>query len=320
MTAPETATDADAVDATDPVADELRDPHKFTARFLHPDKYPVLQRTGLLPADLVGLEAAMAGTDEAALHGYRAEFAREVHSAVSGLSPDAASRLPFRPGEVVVALGDSITDDSLSWAHQLQAYLDRHRPDDGIRVVNAGITGHTTQEAIARIDRLIALGPDWVIQLLGTNDARRHGAARVQMQSIGETRRNLALLAELVAAETGATLVSMTPPPVIEADADAWVPFHSERITWRETDVAAIAEAVRQQATILVDVHRVFLDHATTTRAALLLPDGVHPTVAGQRLILEVLLDTLTKPAQLDGELRLEGEDNHDDRESPATT
>lgn len=288
------------------VAAELSDPHKFTARFLHPGKYPVVQRAGVTPEGAFGLAAAMAGTTPAELERYQREFAAEVQASAALLAPDAASRLPFAPGDVVVVLGDSITDDSLSWAYQLEAYLERHRPELGIRVRNAGITAHTTQQAIARIDRLVALEPDWVIQLLGTNDARRHGAGslKVAMQSLDETRRNLAALAELVAAETGATLVSMTPTPVIEADAEAWEPFQGERISWREADVAAVAEVVRQQAaaaspaSLLVDLHEAFALASERDRkplAPLLLPDGVHPTVAGQRLILETLLQALVQ-------------------------
>jgi len=305
------------------VAEELSDPQKFTARFLHPSKYPVVQRAGVDPEGAFGFAAAMAGTDPETLRRYQGEFADEVRASAALLPPDAASRLPFAPGDAIVALGDSITDDSLSWAYQLEAYLELQRPGSGIRVLNAGITAHTTQQAIARIDRLIALKPDWVIQLLGTNDARRHGALRVQMQSIGETQRNLAHLAELIAAETGATLVAMTPPPVVEADADAWEPFQGERITWREADVAAVAEAVRQQASgrgALVDLHTAFERASVDASAELLLPDGVHPTVAGQRLILETLLQALAQAPELKGELRTEGEHTHDDRTSPATT
>lgn len=266
--------------------DEISDPRRVTARFVHPSGQPFVQRAGVGDDAATAFTALLAGVDERTLRAYRAEFAAAVEASAAEVDAAWAGDLPFAADDRIVALGDSITDDSLSWAYQLQAYLDLHRPADGIRVVNAGITGNTTQEAIARIDRIAAAGPTWVVQMLGTNDARRHGRAQVRMQSIEETRRNLALLADLVAQETGAIHVCLTPPPVVEADADSWEPFRGERITWREADVSEIAAAVRAHRGAVVDVHRALAD----APAGALLPDGVHPTLAGQRLILETLL------------------------------
>lgn len=268
---------------------EMSDPHRITARFVHPGGQPFVQRAGVGAAESAPFAALLAGVDEATLTEYLETFDADVRSSAALVDPEFATRLPFAPGDRILALGDSITDDSLSWAHQLQAYLDLHRAADGIRVVNAGITGNTTQEAVARIDLIAAARPTWVIQMLGTNDARRHGSLRARMQSIEETRRNLWLLAELIAVETGATHVCLTPPPVVEADADAWEPFQQERITWREADVAEIADAVRAHDGTVVDVHA----RLRSAPEGWLLPDGVHPTLMGQRLILETVLREL---------------------------
>lgn len=275
--------------ASDAAREEVADPQRLAARFIHPQKQAFVQRAGLDDASATTFAAQLAGVTSSQLTRYQSEFAAAVAVSAAEVEAGFASHLPFRPGERILALGDSITDDSLSWASHLQCYLDAHRPHDDIQVVNAGITGNTTQEAIARIDRLSAAQPTWVIQLLGTNDARCHGRARVRMQSIEETRRNLDLLARLVDEELGARYVSMTPPPVVAADADAWAPFQEELITWREADIAEIADAVRMQGGVVADVHRVLSDDLTD----MLLPDGVHPTLAGQRRILETLLATL---------------------------
>lgn len=268
---------------------EMSDPHRVTARFVHPAGQAFVQRAGVGIKDAAPFAALLAGVDETTLGAYLDEFAEEVRASAALIDPALAARLPFATGDRILALGDSITDDSLSWAFQLQAYLDLHRPADGIRVVPAGITGNTTQEAVARIDLIAAAHPSWVIQMLGTNDARRHGSVRARMQSIEETRRNLGLLAELIAVDTDATHICLTPPPVIEADADAWEPFQQERITWREADVAEIADAVRAHDGTVVDVHA----RLRSAPEGWLLPDGVHPTLAGQRLILEAVLQEL---------------------------
>lgn len=268
---------------------EMSDPHRVTARFVHPAGQAFVQRAGVGTTDAAPFAALLAGVDETTLAGYHAAFAADVRASAALVDADLADRLPFAAGDRILALGDSITDDSLSWAYHLQAYLDLRRPSDGIRVVNAGITGNTTQEAVARIDLISAARPTWVIQMLGTNDARRHGSIRARMQSIEETRRNLGLLADLIAAETEAVHVCLTPPPVVEADADVWEPFQQESITWREADVAEIADAVRAHDGIVVDVHT----QLRGAPAGWLLPDGVHPTLVGQRLILESVLREL---------------------------
>lgn len=277
---------------TSAALEEFADPPRVVARFVHPGRQPFVQRAGVDARGAAPFAALLAGIDEPALAAYEAGFAADVDRSAALIDPVHASRLPFVAGDRILALGDSITDDSLSWAFQLQAYLARHRAADGIRVINAGITGNTTQEALARIDRIAAERPTWVIQMLGTNDARRHGRIGARMQSIDETRRNLGLLAELIATETDAEHVCLTPPPVVEADADAWAPFRDERITWREADVAEIADAVRAHPGRVVDVHARLRD----APAGWLLPDGVHPTLVGQRLIADIVLDALSAP------------------------
>lgn len=290
MTASPTLPESESVRAA---FDEVADTSRLLSRFAHPDKYPPVFRADVSAAAIRTVAAELAGIDERTWQSHVEEFAREVAGSAARLSPSFAEHLPFVAGDRVLLLGDSITDDLLSWGAHLQAYLDLHRGGDGIRVINAGITGNTTQEAIARIDIVIAARPTWVIQLLGTNDARLHGASRARMQSIEETRRNVVLLADLISTETQASLVRMTPPPVIATDADAWEGFRQQLITWNAEDVREIAEVVRQQPGIVVDVHE-RLSEDLTADPGLMLPDGVHPSLSGQRRIVEILLEALT--------------------------
>jgi acyl-CoA thioesterase I len=59
-------------------------------------------------------------------------------------------RLPFRAGEIVVGVGDSITDDLQSWLETVRLLLELRRPEGGIRVVNAGLSAHTTAMVLRR--------------------------------------------------------------------------------------------------------------------------------------------------------------------------
>ena len=62
-------------------------------------------------------------------------------------------------GETIVFLGDSLTQDG-DWAAWFPEY----------NVVNQGVGGDTTDDVLARLDRVVAARPDSVLLLVGTND------------------------------------------------------------------------------------------------------------------------------------------------------
>lgn len=269
---------------------------RYVARFQHPAKTLLLSRFPLSPGAERRLAAAVAGCDEGTYRRLVAELDREVRASAAAIldSPELSSRiaaLPFRPGERVVALGDSITDDACSWAEQLRVVLELVGAD--VEVVNLGVTGATTHDQVARADLLAAARPDWVLQMLGTNDARRHGrVSRERMLSLRETVDNLGKLERLVTREAGARLVRMTPPPVVAAKVERWQPFRDEEITWVADEVRDVALAVLRADPSAVDVHAVL---SGSPGYEDLFPDGVHPDVAGQRIILGELVRVLTE-------------------------
>jgi acyl-CoA thioesterase I len=83
--------------------------------------------------------------------------------------------LPFRPGPTVLAVGDSMTDDLQSWAEILRHLLDLRR-GHGTRVVNGGLSAHTTAMVLRRWPATLrATEPDWIVCALGGNDVTRVG-------------------------------------------------------------------------------------------------------------------------------------------------
>jgi lysophospholipase L1-like esterase len=266
----------------------------LVARFFHLEKLPMFHRAGLRAEDLAAVAARLADAQADDLRVARAILDQEAAECAEELLADphfiaAARSLPFRSGDVIVALGDSITDDAVSWAHILELVLRTTSP--GVVVRNHGITGNTTAEVLQRLDIIEGEGPDWVIQMLGTNDARRHGKILAQTTSATETARNLAILSTFVSDQLGARHVTMTPPPTIDAWVGAWEAFELESITWRATDIEAIADAVRSSDEAAIDIHAAFTRAATDT---LLIDDGVHPNADGQKLIVTTLVDSLS--------------------------
>lgn len=277
--------DADSVGAAD-----------IAVRFFHLEKLAVARRLQLPPESFETIGARIAGVTLEEFRALRESLVHLRHRTARNLLQsegisDALAALPFQQGDVIVALGDSITDDLVSWAYLLEDVLAERRPELQLRVMNAGYTGDTTQEAISRFDTVAAMRPDWIIQMLGTNDARRHGVARVRTTSAEENARNFAILSELVRTETEARHIILTPPPVIGRLADDWEPFGVESITWHDADVAGMAQTLRESSpSPVIDIHGALIDLPPDRW---LLPDGVHPSAAGQSLIAREIIRAL---------------------------
>lgn len=272
---------------------------ELAVRFFHLEKLPAVVRANLSPSEFDSIGAGIAGLTIEEFRRVRAGLlvAKDAAAAELVSSPgmhETLASLPFTRGDVIVALGDSITDDLTSWAAQLDAVLASERPDLELRVINAGFTGNTTQEAISRFDTIARLAPSWIIQMLGTNDARLHGDSRIRTTSPQETSRNFAALRELVSTETNARLVCVTPPPLVGELADAWEPFHSEKITWRATDLDQLVVNLITESTVpVVDIYQTLW---ALPPEQWLLPDGIHPSTAGQSLIARAVIEALASP------------------------
>jgi len=94
----------------------------------------------------------------------------------------------------IVAYGDSMTAGWLvarkdAYPAQLQAALRKKGHD--VAVVNAGINGGTTQDALLHFDE--AIGPDTDIALIefGTNDLRAHASIKSVRSRLAEIVRSL---------------------------------------------------------------------------------------------------------------------------------
>lgn len=239
--------------------------------------------------------ASLLGFDLDAFRKIKAEFAYSVRQAAEELLADptfiqAVDRLPFEPGAVVVGLGDSITDDYTSWCEILREVLSKRRPEDDIRVVNAGISGQTTTEVLARFLDVANLNPDWVIAMIGTNDARLHGLnPQKNLVSCEETEKNYHALRAFANEQTHARWCWMTPTPVIEAQLAAHWFMSAAQVMWLNEDLRARANVLLSMPDPVVDLQAAFepLDPAW------LLDDGLHPSLEGQKVILRTMVEKL---------------------------
>ncbi|MEV7008720.1 GDSL-type esterase/lipase family protein [Streptosporangium sp. NPDC051022] len=260
-------------------------------RFQHPEK--TLRYLGGLDDDRL---AALFGLETDAYRDVRRAHDDQARLAAIGLLDDPAfaegiDRLPFAPGQRVVAVGESVTDDLLSWFEILRHALALRRPADGIVLVNTAVSGQTTTQALAALNEVLFQRPDWVLCMLGANDVRRLGVADgPTLVTLAETERNLGALRDLVTARTSARWVWITPNRVDEEGIAAFQPFQRAGFSWSNRDLDAVGRFVAAQPEPVVDGR--LLD-AGRGDEPLLLDDGLHLSLAGQRALAAALVGTL---------------------------
>jgi acyl-CoA thioesterase I len=252
---------------------------------------------GYLPGMDEALMARLFGLD---LHGYRevkGRFDANARDAARELLEDPAfaervDRLPFQSRDKVVGIGDSLTDDLQSWLEIVRHLLQERRPQDEIRIVNGGLSAHTTAMVLRRfVANVVEQEPDWIVCLLGGNDATRISPEPNKPQvSLEETANNLETMRRIAQTQTEANWVWITPPTFDEERAAVFPPFQMGQSTFRNDDVRAIGDFMREQKEPVVDIQAVF---GTPADPGLQGPDGVHPSLAGQKAIAKAFVERL---------------------------
>jgi lysophospholipase L1-like esterase len=226
---------------------------KYLLQFLNLEK-----RFPLLPG--IKNEEAMAGlmgleTEE--LQKLRDRFASNAKEAAIELleDPEVAEwieDLPFEPGDTIVALGDSITDDLQGWFNIFQHVLEIGLEDPDFTFINSGVSYDTSTDALKRLNRdVLDHDPDWVIVALGTFDAQRlHVAPDRPMVSLADYWENLNTIEEAVSEVTDNPLIWITPPPVITEMQQQIRLFHFDLF---EDDLANIREILTGKKGYIVD-------------------------------------------------------------------
>ena len=262
-------------------------------RYVHPEK--LYSYFGLpVPANVSGVAARAFGVSALLYLPARQQVerqARETAQQLLAIRSVAAQvdRLPFQPGELVAAVGDSITDDLLSWFHLLQNMVSLRRRRDKIRFLNTAFSGDTTAHLLSRFVPVIQAQPNWILCLAGTNDARRHGLSALKTDvSLAETVKNLKAMEHYAHSQIQAHWVWLTPNPIREELVAQDEYFQQSGITWQCCDLDAVAESIRRHFEPVIDLYPLF---GYPPDAFLLEEDGLHPSSAGQIKILRAVLD-----------------------------
>ena len=168
---------------------------------------------------------------------------------------------------VLVCFGDSITagyglDADKSYPAALKSLLDGRGYH--YKIVNQGVSGNTTKDAVARVNSIVALHPEVVVVEFGGNDGLRG-------LPLEATRQNLdSVLTTLQAARVRILLVGITLPPNYGAE-------------YIQSFNAVYRDAASKHHVALMPM---IYDHIYTVPGTIQ-GDGIHPTAKGSQLIAE---------------------------------
>lgn len=207
---------------------------------------------------------------------------------LQAVGPELKIRRKLLAGEPVrvVCFGDSVTGvyyhtgSRRAYTDMLGIALQQAAPQASIEMFNAGISGHTTENALARIDHdVISHQPDLVTVMFGLNDM-----TRVPLETY---RENLKTIVHKCQA-AGSEVILATPNNVITTD---------DRPTEKLIQYCDVIREVGSELNIPVcDAYRE-LD-AVRTHAPfdwrLLMSDAIHPNMAGHKRIATCLAQTIT--------------------------
>ncbi len=224
----------------------------------------VLTRRAALPSVTAGAMSAAV----VCLSGGRRSLARSLAAAVLSLAvlcgafAPAAARVPE-----ILAFGDSLTAGlGLPIGDSFPVRLEAQLKAQGIavHVVNAGVSGDTTADGLARLDWALADKPELVILELGANDMLRGIAPKL-------TRANLdVMIGKIQASGARLLLAGMRAAP-------NWGKEYQQRFD------RIYPELARAHG---VALYPFFLE-GVAMDPKLTQPDGLHPNAAGVAIIVE---------------------------------
>ena len=199
----------------------------------------------------------------------RAFLLASLLALLAACSADKAESLP--PGTMVLALGDSLTAGyGLTTGQAWPALL---AEKTGWRIVNGGVSGDKTGDALARLPALLdEHAPKLVLVTLGGNDMLRKLPEE-------QTRGNLARILELIRSRNAQPVLLATPKPSVAGvvfQSLSPPSFYAEIA--KERKVPLIADAI---AEVLSDPE--------------LKLDQLHPNAEGHKALAGKAFDALRK-------------------------
>ena len=215
-------------------------------------------------------------------------FAVVLPAALLFFHPEAIAQqggLKLKRGQTIVFLGDSITHAG----SQPEGYVTLFKLFCGVnghelRVINAGISGHKSNDMLARLDKdVLAHRPDWVSISCGVNDVW-HGERGVPLP---DYKKNMTEMVDRCQ-RNGVKVLLLTATPIYE---DLNSPENQKLRGYNEF----LRQLAKEKNVLLCDLFQAFetVYKTKNSDAKVLTTDGVHMNGRGNRLMAREILRTL---------------------------
>ena len=234
----------------------------------------------------------------------------------------AVDRFPWKDGERIVFLGDSITHAG-TYVQYVDAYLRTRFPERQIELINLGLSSETVTglsepdhpyprpDLHERIDRVLAQArPNVVVLCYGMNDGIYYPFAE---ERFAKFRASIREMVDRIR-RSGAQVILMTPPPfdpgtIASHLVPAGAPKYSYAAPYADYDAtlaryAAWEMTLRSRSQTVVELHKATWDFMAAVHKDLpgyhLAADGIHPNASGHAIIARQLLLALHAPPEAD--------------------
>lgn len=207
----------------------------------------------------------------------------------------------FQNNDRIVFAGDSVTDMGSTnpigeglcenvgrgYVRLVESFLSAYYPEILTRVTNAGISGNTSRDLLARFDRdVVSLNPDWVSVCIGINDVWRQFdcPAIPDGQVMPEEYRNNVeeMILKVKDKVKGIFILS---PYYIESN-------HEDFMRKRMNEYVEISkELAEKHGCRFVDFQKVFENYCKIRHSAYIAWDRVHPNQVGSMLMAKAFLE-----------------------------
>ena len=206
---------------------------------------------------------------------------------------DTPKQLQLKPGDQVVAIGDSITAAG-GYLRDIDGVLALQYPDMKLpKVINKGIGGQKAEDLVRRFDAdVVKLKPAYVTISIGINDVWHRLGAPHDAKILAEYKQNVATMVDR-AQEAGIKVILLTPTVIQE---DPSTEGNKRLVQYVEAEKQIAAEKKCQ----IVDLHGMFLaalkQKPAGEKGNWLTADGVHMKPLGDAIMATGVLRALGVP------------------------
>ena len=206
---------------------------------------------------------------------------------------DSPQQLQLKPGDQIVAIGDSITQQG-GYLGDIDAVLARAYPDLKLpKVINKGISGQKAEDLARRFDAdVVKLKPAWVTLSIGINDVWHRLGAPHDPEVLAAYKKNVATMVDQ--AQQAGIRVILLAPTLIQEDPKSQ--GNQRLIQYVDAEKQVAAEKKCQ----FVDLHGMFLaalkHKPASEKGNWLTGDGVHMKPLGDAAMAAGVLRALGVP------------------------